>query len=70
MNRLILIVVAWLLACSSSMAQLRIEIREGVEKAVPVAVVPFGWDAPGATAISLRVNWKRLDFRKICSIWP
>jgi TolB protein len=48
MNRLILIVVAWLLACSSSIAQLRIEIREGVEKAVPVAVVPFGWDAPGA----------------------
>ncbi len=29
-------------------AELRIEISQGVEKAVPIAVVPFGWDGQGA----------------------
>jgi TolB protein len=28
-------------------AELRIEIREGVQKAVPIAVAPFGWEGPG-----------------------
>ena len=31
-------------------AQLVIEIRSGVERPVPMAVVPFGWDGPGAPA--------------------
>ena len=31
-------------------AQLVIEIRSGVERPVPMAVVPFGWDGPGAAA--------------------
>jgi TolB protein len=31
-------------------AELRIEISQGVEKAVPVAVVPFGWEGRGGTA--------------------
>jgi len=38
--------VFWALCLSampSAWAQLRIEISQGVEKAVPVAVVPFGW---------------------------
>ena len=29
-------------------AELRIEIRQGVDKAVPVAVLPFGWQGEGA----------------------
>jgi len=29
-------------------AELRIEISQGVEKAVPIAVVPFGWDGQAA----------------------
>lgn len=33
---------------SSAAAELRIEIRQGVDKAVPVAVVPFGWEGQGA----------------------
>ncbi|MGI9344472.1 MAG: Tol-Pal system beta propeller repeat protein TolB [Gammaproteobacteria bacterium] len=33
---------------SPTLAELRIEISEGVEKAVPIAVVPFGWDGQGA----------------------
>ncbi|MDJ0927282.1 MAG: Tol-Pal system beta propeller repeat protein TolB [Gammaproteobacteria bacterium] len=32
---------------SNASAELRIEISEGTEKAVPVAVVPFGWNGPG-----------------------
>ena len=32
---------------STAAAELRIEIREGVDKAVPVAVVPFGWGGQG-----------------------
>jgi len=31
-----------------ALAELRIEISEGVDKPVPIAVVPFGWDGPGA----------------------
>ena len=30
-------------------AELRIEISQGVDKTVPIAVVPFGWDGAGAT---------------------
>jgi len=33
---------------SNAWAELRIEIRKGVEKAIPVAVVPFGWEGQGA----------------------
>jgi len=47
MNRMILIVAACLLLSSPAWPQLRIEIREGVDKAVPIAVVPFGWDGSG-----------------------
>ncbi len=35
---------------SVAQAELRIEISQGVEKAVPIAVVPFGWDGRGGTA--------------------
>ena len=48
MNRLILTLLVCLVSSNPSLAQLRIEIREGVDKAVPVAVVPFGWDGQGA----------------------
>ncbi|MFW2404447.1 MAG: Tol-Pal system beta propeller repeat protein TolB [Gammaproteobacteria bacterium] len=35
-------------AISPAGAELRIEISQGVEKAVPIAVVPFGWDGQGS----------------------
>ena len=41
---------AALLASVRTDAQLVIEIRSGVERPVPMAVVPFGWDGPGAAA--------------------
>ncbi|UCG74265.1 MAG: Tol-Pal system beta propeller repeat protein TolB [Chromatiales bacterium] len=39
------VVALWL---GSAAAELRIEIRQGVDQAVPVAVVPFGWEGQGA----------------------
>jgi TolB protein len=35
-------------AMLSANAELRIEISEGVDKAIPIAVVPFGWTGNGA----------------------
>jgi TolB protein len=32
--------------CSVAQAQLRIEITRGVDRPVPMAIVPFSWDAP------------------------
>jgi TolB protein len=44
------IVATWalLLSATIAQAQLRIEITRGQENAVPIAIVPFGWDATGA----------------------
>jgi len=46
-----LITAIALLSASTAMAQLRIEINRGVSEAVPVAVVPFGYDGPGQAPI-------------------
>ncbi len=35
------------LGFTDSQAQLRIEIRRGIERPVPMAIVPFGWEGPG-----------------------
>jgi len=47
----------WLLLLSlwaiSASAELRIEISQGVEKAIPVAVVPFGWEGSGAAPFDI-----------------
>jgi len=37
-----------LLIFSSAGGQLRIEIRRGVERPVPMAIVPFAWEGPGS----------------------
>ena len=37
-------------AGSSAEAQLRIEITSGVERPLPIAIVPFGWQGSGPTA--------------------
>jgi len=37
-------------------AQLRIEIRRGVERPVPMAIVPFSWEAPPGTPLPLDVS--------------
>lgn len=39
---------ALLAACVTAQAQLKIEITRGQENAVPIAVVPFGWESAGA----------------------
>src|SRR5690606_23790194 len=43
---LLMLPLAWLTAD----AELRIEISQGVDKAVPIAVVPFGWQGTAADA--------------------
>lgn len=42
--------VVGLLCCTNSYAQLRIEITRGVDRPVPMAIVPFGWEGPGTQA--------------------
>lgn len=39
-----------------SVAQLRIEIRRGVERPVPMAIVPFSWEAPPGTPLPVDVS--------------
>ncbi len=43
-----LVLAAGYFLASSAVAQLRIEISEGTEQAVPIAVVPFAWTGSGA----------------------
>lgn len=50
--RLIVFVVCTLLSCAAR-AELRIEITQGVARAVPIAVVPFGWDGNGAEPLDI-----------------
>lgn len=53
--------LAALIACaalfygSSAAAQLRIEIRRGIERPVPMAIVPFSWEAAPGTPLPLDV---------------
>lgn len=42
------IVVLFVVLISDASAELRIEISQGVDKAVPIAVVPFGWQGKGS----------------------
>lgn len=44
------LVLAALLIGAAANAQLRIEIRSGVERPIPMAIVPFGWNGGGAAA--------------------
>ncbi len=41
-----------LVACGAQ-AELRIEISRGAERPMPVAIVPFGWDGPGAPPLDV-----------------
>ncbi|MGD2083478.1 MAG: Tol-Pal system beta propeller repeat protein TolB [Chromatiales bacterium] len=47
MRNLLLLVVLLLIHAQSTAAPLTIEITEGAEGALPIAVVPFGWAGPG-----------------------
>lgn len=44
----LLAVLSGLLAAGLAQAELRIEISRGAERPVPVAIVPLGWQGPGA----------------------
>ena len=48
LQRIKLLALLLALAAGSLRAELRIEITEGVDTALPIAVVPFGWQGPGA----------------------
>lgn len=49
MHKLVPVFAAVLILISSpGQAELQIQITEGVDKALPIAVVPFGWQGPGA----------------------
>ena len=50
LQRLLLIAFLLVLAGTPARAELQIQITEGVDKALPVAVVPFGWQGQGAAA--------------------
>ena len=51
MHKLIHVFAAILmLASTPGQAELQIQITEGVDKALPIAVVPFGWQGTGAAA--------------------
>jgi TolB protein len=41
---------------ATASAQLRIEIRRGVERPIPIAIVPFSWEAPAGTPPPLVVS--------------
>jgi len=45
--------VLLMLAVPTAQAQLRIEITRGQENAVPIAIVPFGWESTGAAPFDL-----------------
>ncbi len=49
-RNLVSIVILFAGLISDAGAELRIEITQGVDKAVPIAVVPFGWQGKGSAA--------------------
>ena len=54
MHRLIRLSTAILLLASGlAQAELQIEITQGVDKAVPIAVVPFAWQGPGTPPLDV-----------------
>ena len=50
LNWHLLACVAGACVVSSAVAQLRIEIRRGVERPIPMAIVPFAWEGPATQA--------------------
>ncbi|MFP6827620.1 MAG: Tol-Pal system protein TolB, partial [Gammaproteobacteria bacterium] len=48
--RVVVCVFAGVSAYSGANAQLRIEITRGVDRPLPMAIVPFGWEGPGGEA--------------------
>jgi len=53
MKRISLLLLLPMLWMNAARADLTIEITEGVEGALPIAVVPFGWQGPGAPPLDI-----------------
>lgn len=53
MNALRVLLLLSVLLATTAQARLSIEITQGMEGAMPIAVVPFGWSGPGAPAQDL-----------------
>ena len=53
MKKILLFLFLSLVWMQSALADLTIEITEGVEGALPIAVVPFGWQGPGSPPVDV-----------------
>jgi TolB protein len=53
MKKLIIFLILSLAWLPSAQAELTIEITKGMKGALPIAVVPFGWQGPGAPPVDL-----------------
>lgn len=49
----LVLLLAWLLAPGAARAVLTIEITQGIEGALPIAIVPFGWQGGGAPPVDI-----------------
>jgi Tol biopolymer transport system component len=64
------LVLGWLslLWVATANAQLHIEIRRGVERPVPIAIVPFAWEVPAGMPAAFDVSGLAMPSVFSCSM--